>query len=80
MVILLDVRGHALLKVYSRIFLSASVYWGVMSLLHLICIFKIELYEHLNTANKFTVGAATIILLLLYLTGNIFSYDRKAKR
>lgn len=79
-VITYDMKKNAIIKVYDRVFLSASIYWGVMSVLHVICVFKIEFYAYLNTANKFTVGAATIIILSIYLTSTLFSHDTKKQR
>lgn len=75
-----DMRKNAIIKMYGRIFLSASIYWGIMSLLHIICLFNIDFYKYLNTTNKFTVGAATIIVLSIYLTSTLFSHDTKEQR
>lgn len=77
MTILIDVRKNSVLNVYRRIFFAGISYWAIMAGLHVACLFKINLYIYLNTANKFTVGAITILILLFYLFSTIFRNDKQ---
>jgi len=53
-------------------------YWGVMALLHLYLFFNITLYAtFVQSANKVTVGATFILIILLLSTYKAFKNDHK---
>lgn len=51
-------------------------------MVHLICVFNIELYSRfVSSANKITVGATFIMLALIFLTFKaFFGHDKNSER
>jgi len=57
---------------HKRIIISVAVYWGIMAALRLYLFFNIKLYIKLiSSANTFTIGVITIVLIFIYLTAKI---------
>lgn len=77
-----NMQKNAILKIYKRIFQCAAWYWGLMAVLHFICIFDISLYRYLNSANKFSVGAVFIFMIFIYLFHSLIKIknDTKSER
>jgi len=69
------------LKLRKFIWRLGAYYWGVMALLHLYLYFNITLYAtFVQSANKVTVGATFILIILLLSTYKAFKNDNKHER
>jgi hypothetical protein len=57
---------------YKRVIKVVACYWGVMAALRFYLFFNIELYKKIiSSANAWTIGGVTIVLLLMFLTAHI---------
>jgi hypothetical protein len=57
---------------YKRVIKVVAYYWGVMAALRFYLFFNIELYKKIiSSANTWTIGGVTIVLLLMFLTAHI---------
>lgn len=76
-----ELSKNFFIRMYRLIWMTSGTYWGVMFLVHLICVFNIELYSRfVSSANKITVGATFIMLALIFLTFKAFKkYDKNSE-
>jgi len=73
MVVFIDIRKNCVLKMYRRIAATVCFYWGVMAILRVYLLFNIEQYYKLVTSVcRLTVGGIAIIIILIYLTAQIW--------
>lgn len=80
-IISLQVSIHLFIKKYKWIMFCAAIYWAVMALLHIICFFNITLYDSfVRSANKLTIGAATLFIIIFLLTIKAFKNDTEYER
>jgi hypothetical protein len=81
MIVAYELSKHFFIRMYKLIWRSSSVYWATMFLFHFICVFNIELYKkYAISTNKITVGSTFLMMILIFLTLNIFKNDIKIKR
>lgn len=77
MIVKYQLSNQFFIKIHRTIWRVAAYYWGVMTAIHILFMFKISLYsEYVESANKFTVGAAFIVLSFIYLIYKIYSNDK----
>jgi hypothetical protein len=76
-----QISYHLFIKKYSLIAKFTAIYWGVMAAFYLLCLFNITLYFRFATsANKLTIGAVTIVIILIFITLKAFKYDKDSER
>lgn len=76
-----QLSSNLIINKYRLIMKSASFYWFIMALFHAVCIFNITLYARFaESANKLTIGAVTILILLIFITIKAFKYDKDSER
>lgn len=75
-----QISNISVIKKYRLIIRIVAIYWGIMATFHAICIFNITLYARFAvSANKLTIGAVTIIILLIFITIKAFNYDKDSE-
>jgi len=81
MIVAYELSKHFFIHMYKLIWRSSAIYWAIMFLFHFICVFNIELYKkYAISTNKITVGSTFLMMILIFLTLNIFKNDIKIKR
>lgn len=76
-----ELSAQFFIKLYKFIWLMGSIYWAIMSILHLYLFFNITLYaSFVQSANKVTVGACFLLMVLIYSTYKAFKNDTNNER
>ncbi len=78
MSLFLLIRSYMILKEYRLYFLYWVVYFGVMALLHVVCLFDINLYrEYISGVGYFGVGALAFTIGFTFIFFKLQSYVRR---
>lgn len=80
-ILFFQISKNQVIKKYGLILKSVSFYWFIMAVFHTVCLFNITLYARFAvSANKLTIGAVTIIIILIFITIKAFKYDKDSER